>query len=235
MNPNLWRLALLAKGYRTMATNVPLSTILTPLPLTVDQLADQIVRSVGEVTDVIDTRYADALLPTVPLLLQRRAYTAHIHPDLPELYARRDAIEIVQGAVRQLINTSGDDYSASLNQVFTNLNVLWQQTQQELLRLTSVGNVSRRPRVGRIGGVGGFSGPRGVGYGIPPWVQGTPHALNGMALLSGLPYQGSPYFGLGLTYGGAWLAGGGLIDTAWWSGVDAVVMPGLVMGSDAGY
>lgn len=218
-----------------MATNVPLSTILMPQPLTAEQLADQIVRGVGEVTDVSDTRYYEALLTTVPLLLQRRAYMAHIHPELPELCARRDAIEIVQGAVRQLINTSGDDYSASLNQVFTNLNVLWQQTQQELLRLTSVGNVSRAPRVGRIGGVGGFYGQRGMGYGVPPWLQSTPTALNGVGYMSGLPYQGSSYFGLGMAYGDAWLAGGGLIDAGWWSGVDAVVTPGIVVGGEAGY
>ncbi len=58
---------------------------------------------------------------------------------------------------------------------------------------------------------------------------------NGVGYMSGLPYQGSPSFGLGLAYGGAWLAGGGLIDAGWWSGVDSVVTPGLVMGSEAGY
>ncbi len=216
-----------------MVTNAPLTTPLTPQPLTFDDLASQIVRSVGEVTDVVDVRYTMALQTTVPLLLQRRTPYARVHSDLPELYARRDAIEIAQGAVRQMIDTSGDDDSANLNQVFTNLAALWQQTQGELIRLTTIGNASRPPAVGRVGGYQRYQP-------VYPWAirAASPIYANAAFIGLRLPFGaasgaygasygtgiGSSYDNLGFAYGQDWLAQGGVMNGGWWaaSSVDAV-------------
>jgi hypothetical protein len=87
---------------------------------------------------------------TVAAIWQSYADKPNVYPRLQYFYTRRQAAEMLEGALRLLVDTEDDGESAKLSQQFTAAKSMRSQAEDEITRLETIARSSRPATVGLI-------------------------------------------------------------------------------------